>query len=70
MIYADLPGVLSQILVAPGENVTAGTPVAVLEAMKLFHTLHAPRDGTIKSIPISLGATVAKGMALVEFEGV
>ena len=65
-IAADLPGVLSQILVAQGDVVTAGTPVAVLEAMKLFHTLHAPRDGVVRSLPVAVGATVAKGAALVE----
>ena len=68
VISADLPGVLSQILVSQGDTVLAGTPVAVLEAMKLFHTLHAPRDGVVRSLPIALGATVSKGTTLVELE--
>ena len=34
--------------------------------MKLFHTLHAPRDGVVRSLPVAVGATVAKGAALVE----
>lgn len=67
-VGADLPGVLSQLMVGLGEHVTAGQPVAVLEAMKLLHTLHAPRDGVVRSLPVALGATVAKGALLVALE--
>jgi len=63
-----LPGVLSQVFVKQGETVSAGTPVAVLEAMKLFHTLFAPRDCIIRALPVELGATVPKGTKLVELE--
>jgi len=65
-IVADIPGILTQLLVAPGDTVTAGSPVAVLEAMKLFHTLHAPRDGVVHALPVAIGATVAKNTTLVE----
>jgi 3-methylcrotonyl-CoA carboxylase alpha subunit len=67
-VVADLPGVLTQILVEPGQAVTAGTPVAVVEAMKLFHTLVAPRDGVVASTPIACGVTVNKGAVLVALE--
>ena len=67
-VFADLPGVLSQTLVAVGETVSAGQPVAVLEAMKLFHTLVAPSDGLVSALPVALGATVAKGTLLVQLE--
>jgi len=65
-VCADLPGLLSQLLVSVGEQVTVGTPVAVVEAMKLLHTLHAPRDGVVRALPQPLGATVSKGAVLVE----
>ena len=67
-VCADLPGVLAQILVGVGDRVAAGTPVAVLEAMKLFHTLHAPRAGVVRALPVAPGATVQKGAALVEID--
>jgi len=65
-VCADLPGVLSQLLVGVGEQVAEGAPVAVVEAMKLLHTLHAPRDGVVRALPQVLGATVPKGAVLVE----
>ena len=67
-VHADLPGVLSQLLVAVGDRVTAGQAVAVLEAMKLFHTLCAPGDGVVSALPVALGATVPKGELLVGLE--
>ena len=65
IVAADLPGVLAQLLVEMGQQVTAGTPVAVIEAMKLFHTLLAPRDGIVESLPVACGSTVNRGAALV-----
>lgn len=67
-LFADLPGVLSSILVAPGDVVVAGAPLVVLEAMKLFHTMSAPRDGVVKAIPVPVGSTVPKGALLLELE--
>ena len=63
-VTAELPGVLSELLVSPGDKVAAGTPVAVTEAMKLFHTLKAPCDGIIETLPLACGATVNKGTVL------
>lgn len=65
-IAADLPGVVTQLLVDVDQTVTAGTPVIVVEAMKLFHTLVAPRDGVIAHIRVAIGATVDRGALLVE----
>jgi len=63
-VIAELPGVLSELLVSPGDKVTAGTPVAVTEAMKLFHTLKAPCDGIVETLPLACGDTVNKGSVL------
>ena len=67
-VSVGLPGVLSQLLVAPGDEVEAGAPLAVLEAMKLFHTLTAPRGGRIRALPVAVGTTVGKGAVVVELE--
>ena len=64
-LRADLPGVLAQLLVAEGETVACGQPLAVLEAMKLLHHLHAPHAGVVQALPVAPGATVAKGQVLV-----
>ncbi|MFA5682412.1 MAG: acetyl-CoA carboxylase biotin carboxyl carrier protein subunit, partial [Hydrogenophaga sp.] len=59
------PGLLTQLLVSPGKTVSAGEPVAVLEAMKLFHTLCAPREGTVARIGAQVGDTVPRGTPIV-----
>ncbi|MFP3186015.1 MAG: biotin carboxylase N-terminal domain-containing protein [Paraburkholderia sp.] len=64
-VTATMPGLLSELLVKQGEKVTAGAPVAVIEAMKLFHTLEAPCDGIVETLPLASGATVNKGTILV-----
>ena len=64
-VVADLPGVVTQLLVATGQSVTAGMPVVVVEAMKLFHTLLAPRDGRVATMPVAIGATIDRGAILL-----
>lgn len=64
-VVADIPGLLTQLLVSPGKTVSAGEPVAVLEAMKLFHTLCAPREGTVARIGAQVGDTVPRGTPIV-----
>jgi biotin carboxyl carrier protein len=59
-----MPGVVTQLLVKSGQAVTAGTPIIVVEAMKLFHTLLAPRDGVVTSVPVAEGDTVNRGTVL------
>ena len=65
-LVADLPGVVTQLLVESGQDVTAGMPVLVVEAMKLFHTLVAPRDGRIAAMRVAVGAIVERGAVLLE----
>lgn len=65
---APLPGTVTQIKVRPGERVTRNQTVVVLEAMKMESSIGAPADGTVKSIPATLGASVREGDVLVELE--
>ena len=67
-VVADLPGVVTQLLVTVGQSIATGTPVAVVEAMKLFHTLLAPRDGVVAALPVAVGATVQRGEPLALLE--
>ena len=52
----------------PGQKVEKGTPLLILEAMKMEHTITAPSAGTIKAFCYAAGEQVADGAALVEFE--
>jgi 3-methylcrotonyl-CoA carboxylase alpha subunit len=65
IIRAPMPGLVKALFVAQGQEVTAGTPLAILEAMKMEHTLTAPRDGMGAEVLAQAGAQVEAGAALV-----
>lgn len=58
---APMPGLVRQILVAAGDCVTAGQPLAVMEAMKLQLTLTAGADAVVKTINVAVGDMIAEG---------
>src|SRR5687767_13117635 len=47
---APMPGVITKILVQVGQTVGKGTPLLILEAMKMEHSIVAPRDGSVVAI--------------------
>ena len=65
---AAMPGRVLRVLVAPGEQVTQGQPLLVLEAMKMENEVKSPRDGVIASVDASAGKAVSAGDVLVRFE--
>ena len=67
-VRSPLPGKIIDLRVKPGDKVSKGQPLLVLEAMKMEHTLAAPADGTVKSVRYAVGEQVAEGAELVEFE--
>ncbi|MNB72434.1 Acetyl-/propionyl-coenzyme A carboxylase alpha chain [compost metagenome] len=69
-LLAPMPGKIVATLVAAGTQVKRGTPLVVLEAMKMEHTLQAPADGTVKGYRAKAGDQVGDGAVLVDFEAV
>ncbi len=67
-ILAPMPGLVLDILVEPGAEVTAGTPLIILEAMKMENVLKAEGDGTVTAISVDKGAAVDKRQLLIEIE--
>jgi 3-methylcrotonyl-CoA carboxylase alpha subunit len=67
-LEAPMPGVVTKVLVEPGDAVTEGQPLVALEAMKMEHVIRAPRDGRVKALAASVGQMVQAGAALVELE--
>ena len=59
-IVAPMPGIVLRYVAEPGQHVSSGDPIVVLEAMKMENTLPSPTDGTVKSLPLQPGTTVAK----------
>ncbi|WP_300395234.1 acetyl/propionyl/methylcrotonyl-CoA carboxylase subunit alpha [Henriciella sp.] len=67
-VSAPMPGKLIDLRVAAGDAVKKDQVVAVMEAMKMEHSLTAPRDGTIKATGADVGEQVGEGAVLVELE--
>jgi 3-methylcrotonyl-CoA carboxylase alpha subunit len=67
-LVSPLPGSVIQVLVETGEKVAKGQALMIIEAMKMEHTISAPRRGTVRQIYFSKGEQVAEGAQLLEFE--
>ena len=65
-IRAPIAGKVVKVLIAVGDQVAAGTPVIVLEAMKMENELAAERGGTVTAIHRAAGQAVDTGDLLVE----
>jgi len=66
-LVAPMPGKVIAVHVATGSRVTKGTPLLVMEAMKMEHTIVAPDDGTVEAVLYGAGEQVAEGAPLVTF---
>jgi 3-methylcrotonyl-CoA carboxylase alpha subunit len=64
-LTAPMPGKLVALLARAGDSVTRGQALAVMEAMKMEHTITAPRDGTIAEVLYAVGDSVAEGSELM-----
>ncbi len=67
-VKAPLPGVITDILVAEGDEVKAGDTVIVLEAMKMANNLAAEKDGKVTAICVKVGESVMEDDALIVIE--
>jgi len=68
LITSPMPGRVLKILVAEGDEIQAGRPLIVVEAMKMENELSSMRDGRVKKVYVTAGATVEGGAKLVEIE--
>ena len=68
MVRASSPGVVASVLVQPGEQVTSGAPIAVLEAMKMETAVYAPISGTVSRVLVSANVQVGAGSPLLQIE--
>ncbi|MCX2725174.1 acetyl-CoA carboxylase biotin carboxylase subunit [Roseibium salinum] len=64
-LVAPMPGLVKVLTARAGNKVTKDQPLVILEAMKMEHTLKAPRDGVIGEVLVSEGEQVTDGTVLL-----
>ena len=67
-VMAPMPATVVTISAQPGQAVTHGETLIVLEAMKMELPIRAPRDGVVKAVHCAKGDLVQPGVNLLEFE--
>ncbi len=69
-LTAPMPGKVVAFLAKVGQAVKLGQPLAVMEAMKMEHTIAAPRDGTVEELLYAVGDQVSEGGELLRLAAV
>ena len=64
-LTAPMPGKVVAFLASAGDTVKLGQPLAVMEAMKMEHTITSPRDGTVAELLHAVGDQVSEGGELL-----
>lgn len=68
VLKAPMPGLVLRVQVSPGQAVSAGAGLVVLEAMKMENELKAQAPAVVKAVRVQPGEAVEKGQVLLEFE--
>jgi propionyl-CoA carboxylase alpha chain len=68
LVLSPMPGLLTAVVVAEGQDVKAGEPLAVVEAMKMENVLRAGRDGRIAKLCAQSGDSLSVDQVILEFE--
>ena len=66
-LLSPMPGLLASVAVKVGQEVKAGEPLAVVEAMKMENVLKAPRDGKVAAVHANAGDSLAVDQKILEF---
>ena len=67
-IKAPMPGLVLEIAVTDGQEVSEGDKLLILEAMKMENSIMIQTSAIIKKVSVSAGQAVEKGQVLVELE--
>ncbi len=69
-LHSPLTGIVSRVLVAPGQRVLPGEPLLVVESMKMENELRSPHEAFVKTIPIEESDLIESGQVVMTFESV
>lgn len=69
-LRSPMPGKLTKVMIQAGDRVARGDRMAIVEAMKMEHVLHAPADGLVLSVPRAEGEQVELGAIIAELRAV
>ncbi len=67
-LNAPMPGLIISLTVEVGETVSVGSPLMIVEAMKMEHQIKSPKDGVVKALNYAVGDQVKDGDALLVIE--
>jgi len=67
-VRAVMTGIVREVRVAPGDPVRTGQVLFILEAMKMENEVKAAVDGTVSAVHVQAGATVERGVLVVEID--
>lgn len=67
-IISPMPGSIISVSVEPGQTVSEGQELIVIEAMKMQNIIKSEREGKIKSVSCKAGDSVTVDALLIEFE--
>ena len=65
-LKAPIPGLITRVLVSPGQSIESGQPLVVLEAMKMENEIRAPRSGVVAAVHVNVGQSVVRDEILIE----
>ena len=68
LVQSPMPGLLTAVVVSEGQEVKAGEPLVVVEAMKMENVLRAERDGKVAKLRAKPGDSLAVDQVILEFE--
>jgi 3-methylcrotonyl-CoA carboxylase alpha subunit len=64
-LVSPMPGQVTKLFVTLGQSVEKGTPLIVIEAMKMEHTITAPKKGKVSKLPFAVGDLVPEAAELL-----
>lgn len=67
-VQSPMPGLIVEVRVQPGQEVTRGETLLILESMKMQNEIKAPRDAVVAAVFVRQGQSVNQGETLVQLE--